>query len=102
MTEKTKPKTTAEIYPLKYPIIFGETSIVELTLRRAKAKDMIAIENAQDAGAGSAMITLAFLASINGVPVEALEELDAEDLTDVSEKIVGFLPQRFQKGAPAP
>lgn len=89
-------------YPLKYPFDLPDgTQLTELKLRRAKAKDIIALETAAKEGRGNAAVTLAFLGSVNGLSVDELSEIDAEDLLEVSELVVGFLPKRLLQGLEA-
>lgn len=90
------------VYPLKYPFdLPNGTHLTELKLRRAKAKDIIALEMAAKAGRGNAAVTLSFLASVNDLSVDDLVEIDAEDLLEVSELVVGFLPKRLLAGLEA-
>lgn len=85
-----------ETYPLKFPFSSGNGSeIKELVLRRARAKDIVAIEREVKRDTGNTSVTLAFLASVNGMDPADLEEIDAEDLLEISEKVIGFLPEKL-------
>lgn len=90
------------IYQLKHPITTvnrgggqeREEQITEFTLRRIKAKDL----RVTDDHAGDVAKTLALLARITGQPVLVIDELDAEDLTALQDKVEGFLPPGLLTG----
>ena len=76
--------------PLQYPIeVDGEAPITSVTLGRLKAKHMRAITAAKD----DVSRTLEMIAASSGLPLSAVEEMDAEDMTTVAEAIAGFLPK---------
>lgn len=84
-------------HPLAYPIERADGSqINELVLRRARAKDILAIERVAKQGGSDAAATLAFLASINNLSDDEIGELDAEDYAAVSERVIDFLPDAWK------
>jgi hypothetical protein len=80
-------------HPLKlnYPIPNGTETITDIVLRRPKARDLLRIEGSK-AGEGMAG-TIAIIAMLSGLPKDALEDLDASDLTRLNTELAGF----FQK-----
>lgn len=96
MTEKK----THETIPLKYPFEVGDKTVTELTVRRPRARDIIALETAQSRGASQSELGLALVASINGFQEADLLDMDTEDLVEVSERLSDFLPERL-KAEPA-
>lgn len=75
---------TANIYTLKTPIQHGNKTITELTVRDViKAKDLAAM----DAVEGEVKKKLAFLASITGVPLPAIMELELSDVNGLNDKV---------------
>lgn len=73
---------------LKYPVEFAGKTYANLTLRRAKARDLIA----GDAVAGEMRKAFAIYASICDVPLDVILDLDAEDvgqLSEVAEALLG-------------
>lgn len=78
---------------LAVPMDWQGQTIAEVTIRRPKVKDLRAMEaSARDKTSqldqGADMI-----AQLTGLPIEAVDELDAEDFTAISEVIAGFFPQ---------
>jgi len=90
-------KSARGTYPLAYPIEREDGSqIAELILRRARAKDILAIERVGKRGGTDAEATLAFLASINNLTDDEIGEIDAEDLVGASAAVVDFLPDAWK------
>lgn len=97
----TRGKPTRGLHKLAYPIERSDgTEVAELVLRRARAKDIIAIESIAKKGGSDIAATLAFLASVNGLTDDEMAEIDAEDYEAVARKVVDFLPDAW-KAAPA-
>lgn len=80
---------TTKTIPLAYPVEHEGTTITEVTLRRAKTKDLRLIDAAggNDLDQGVAMV-----AAISGLPVAAVDEMDAEDFATISEALADFFP----------
>lgn len=83
----------ANTFPLAYPFDFKGERINEVTLRRARGGDLERIEGA-DTDILKALVTISALADL---PLDAVRNMDAEDIASVSEKLPDFLP----KGRPA-
>ena len=77
-----------EVIKLKHPVKDGDKEIAELQIRRIKVKDVLEV----DRQAGTDLEKLVFLAHrACRVPLEVIEELDAEDFGKIAEKVAGFL-----------
>lgn len=80
-------------YTLKHQVVLRNSSgevvetITELQLRRLKAKELRALDNAK--GNGSMLLTMLGLSA--GLPPSAVDELDAEDAADAGTIVAGFL-----------
>ncbi len=61
--------------PLDQPVEHGEKTYASLTLRKMKAKDLVA----GDLVSGDTRKTFAIFASMAGVPIQVIEELDMDD-----------------------
>jgi hypothetical protein len=105
MTAKAQvpqPAPQAAAYKLLFPVIYkdaagNEVTVMELKLRRPKAKDMRLLERVQNDGGGDIAASLALLAAINGLPETAIDELDAEDVMELSGVLLGFLPEKLRR-----
>lgn len=110
MTAKTQtptpvsqaPVSQAATYTLLFPVTYrdvagSEVTVAELKLRRPKAKDMRLLERVQNEGGGDIAASLALLAAINGLPETAIDELDAEDVLELSGVLLGFLPEKLRR-----
>ncbi|MBI1649884.1 phage tail assembly protein [Hyphomicrobium sulfonivorans] len=85
------------LYPLRHPFQRSDgTEVTELILRRARAKDVLAIERVGKRKGTDTEATLAFLASTNGMTEDEIAEIDAEDLIAISEKVIDFLPDDWK------
>ncbi|AHB50067.1 hypothetical protein W911_06895 [Hyphomicrobium nitrativorans NL23] len=84
---------------LKHPFTTADgKQVTEILFRRARAKDILAFEEELKRGGSDTGVTLAFLASVNGMSLDDLGEIDAEDMIEVGAMVVDFLPEQF-KGA---
>lgn len=105
MTAKTQgpqPAPQATTYKLMFPVTYkddagNDATVAELKLRRPKAKDMRLLERVQNDGGGDIAASLALLAAINGLPEAAIDELDAEDVMELSGVLLGFLPEKLRR-----
>jgi hypothetical protein len=74
-------------FPLAFPFEFDGKEISEVTMRRAKGRDLERMEAAgKDFAAG--MVTLSCLTDL---PVDAIREMDSEDIAMLSEQVPDFL-----------
>jgi hypothetical protein len=83
---------------LKYPVAHDGVTYREVTLRRARGRDLLAITKASkedDIEAG--FVAIALLAD---VPRELVDEMDADDVAALTEAVTAFLPQRAPSEAP--
>ena len=70
----------AKIIKLKHPINFGDLKVTEITIQRPKTKDFIAVgTNPVDSAAADA----ALLSSLSGLPIEAVGQIDIDDLSRI-------------------
>lgn len=77
---------------LKHPIQDARGGdVTEITLRRPKARDLLAMTKAQAAD-GDIGAMIAFIASVAGVPASVVDDMDAEDFMMVSGAAQSFLP----------
>jgi hypothetical protein len=77
---------------LKHPVADERGSeLTAITLRRPKARDLMAMTKAQAAD-GDIGAMIAFIASIAGVPTAVVDDMDAEDFMTVSGAAQSFLP----------
>jgi len=105
MTDEVKQgaaQVTEKSFPLKFPITYTPAdgkpvTISALKLRRTRGKEMRLIEEVSAKGGGETALMLALLASINDLPVDALDEIDAEDLIDLSEAANDFFPSKVRQ-----
>ncbi|UXX40887.1 MULTISPECIES: phage tail assembly protein [unclassified Wolbachia] len=80
--------TTVE---LNNPITVEGILLSELTLRRPKVRDRLAVERMSNNDAEKEVALIANLASISR---EAVEELDLADYSKIQEALQGFLSQQ--------
>lgn len=85
MTSPTSKKIT-----LSFTIQHDGREIGEIILRRPKVKDLRSVT---DADSDQLSQGVAIAAVLSGLPAEAIEELDAEDFTAISEVIADFFPK---------
>lgn len=83
---------------LKHPIVSGEKTITSVTFKRAKVKDIEAINSAVETeGEFSASITT--IARLTGLTLDEVREIDGEDFINLAAGVPDFLP-RTATGAP--
>ena len=98
MTSTTTTASSTHAFPLKFPFETADgTRIGALTLRRARAKDILALEAEAKRSGSNTAVTLTFLASVNDLKLEDIENIDAEDMIDLSEVVLNFLPEKLLK-----
>ncbi|WP_265036326.1 phage tail assembly protein [Wolbachia endosymbiont (group A) of Anomoia purmunda] len=76
---------------LTEPIKIDGILVSELTLRRPKVRDRLAVERMGNSDAEKEVALIANLASISR---EAVEELDLADYSKIQEVLQGFLSQQ--------
>lgn len=91
------------IHPLKHPVTFtfnaGKDNerieeIAEVAIRRPKGKDL----RLADAQGGDMANQLKLIAQLTGLTIVQVDELDGEDITDISKVIEGFIPPGPETG----
>ena len=73
---------------LNEPIKIDGVVISELTLRRPKVRDRLAVERL---GTNDAEKEVALIANLADIPKDAVEELDLADYAKIQEALQGFL-----------
>lgn len=73
---------------LNEPIKIDGVNISELTLRRPKVRDRLAVERL---GTNDAEKEVALIANLADIPKDAVEELDLADYAKIQEALQGFL-----------
>ena len=89
-------------HTLKHPVTFTfksgdaerQETTAELTLRRLKGKDLRSLDDCP----GDVSMALAMIAKSTGLTAMQVDELDAEDIAELGEKIEGFLPPGLRTG----
>jgi hypothetical protein len=87
---------------LLFPITIVDREVSEVTITRPKVKDLKAMEAALDGIKDKLDQGIVMVSVLTGLPPEAVEELDAEDFTRLSEEVAGFFPQAKAHGTGAP
>jgi hypothetical protein len=89
MTAPTKSKT----FTLSDPIDFEGRKITEVTITKPRVKDLkrmqaglVGVEDKLEQG-------IVMAATLTGLPIEAIEEMDTDDFTEISELIADFFPK---------
>jgi hypothetical protein len=96
MTKDKKPKT--KTIPLEYPIERdGKPDITEVTVKRAKAADIEAMDNAKRDGAGDVTQSILMISLLTGCSVEDAGQLDAVDFAAVAEAVGDFFGEAGDK-----
>ena len=83
-SQKTKLK-------LEYPGEFEGAVITELQVRRPKGRDMRFLPSSENAGVED---MYPFLALLAGIDERILDEMDAVDITALSDLVTGFLSSK--------
>ena len=93
---KTDPATGVVTVRLQYPVRVGERTVTEMSLRRPKGKDMIAME--QNA-AGEMAQSIGLINRLLPDDMAVAEELDGVDIKRMSRVVAGFLQVSLPTGA---
>lgn len=87
MTKKTVD------FPISEPVEHDGKTYATLTLRKMKAKDLVA----GDLVSGDSRKAFAIFASMAGVPIQVIEELDIEDFEALGEAAVPLMGKSAAK-----
>lgn len=77
---------------LAFPIERDGQIINTVRMRRAKVKDLEAIEAAREAD-GDMAAGIAAISALTSLPADTIRELDAEDFVKLTEALPAFLPK---------
>ena len=89
MDKNTTEKTTIE---LKRPLTVDGAEIKQVQLRRAKVRDLRAVQKASDGSPADSEFRL--FANLCELTLSALDEMDASDYRALQEAYEGFLSRR--------
>ncbi len=79
---------------LRFPVEHDGVEVREVAIRRPRTRDVRQIEViAAASNTDKVSETIAILGVLTGLSPEALEDMDFEDFTKLSETIAGFFPQ---------
>ncbi|MBJ7543275.1 phage tail assembly protein [Rhodomicrobium udaipurense] len=94
--------TTEQKFTLEFPVKVGGKAFNLLTLRRPKVRDVRDVERVRQAD-GDFAAGIALAAVVTGLPVDAVEDMDAADFMKLSEAVAGFMPRATPAtGEPTP
>lgn len=83
-------------YDLKFPLAYDGKEYRNLTLSRLKGRDFENFALLSQMGVPHSVI---FMSMITGMPIEVVQELDADDWLELAELIKDFIPARFLQEA---
>lgn len=84
--------TTTSI-TVAFPVEIEGRTIAEVSIRRPKVKDLRTLDQAHGRDAGDIGQGIFMASLLTGLPIEAMDELEAADFEAISEVIAGLLPQ---------
>jgi hypothetical protein len=87
---------------LLFPITVEDREVSEVTITRPKVRDLKAMDAALVGITDKLDQGIVMVSVLTGLPPEAVEELDADDFTRLSEEVAGFFPQAKAHGTGAP
>jgi len=87
---------------LLFPITVEDREVSEVTITRPKVKDLKAMDAALVGITDKLDQGIVMVSVLTGLPPVAVEELDADDFTRLSEEVAGFFPQAKAHGIGAP
>jgi uncharacterized protein (DUF934 family) len=96
----TAPKT--KTVTLQFPITVDGREVSEVTITRPKVKYLKAMDAALDGITDKLDQGIIMVSVLTGLSHDAVEELDADDFTELSEVVAGFFPQAKAQGNGAP
>lgn len=80
-------------FQLEEPVTIGDKTITSLTLRKMKAKDLVAGDLVQ----GETRKAMAMFASMAGVPLQVIEELSLDDFSRLGEEAAPLMGKSAAK-----
>ena len=83
---------------LLFPITVEDREVSEVTITRPKVKDLKAMDAALVGITDKLDQGIVMVSVLTGLPTEAVEELDADDFTRLSEEVAGFSPRPRRTG----
>lgn len=89
MTERK----ASRIVRLADPITWEGHAVTEITLAKPRVKDLKRMQAALEGVEDKLEQGIVMAAVLSGLPVEAIEELDTDDFTAISEVIADFFPK---------
>lgn len=87
---------------LSEPVVSDGKTITEVTIRKPKVKDLKQMQAAMDGIDDKLDQGVAMAASLTGLSIDAVEELDVDDFTTISEVIADFFPKGVVSATGAP
>ena len=87
---------------LLFPITVEDREVSEVTITRPKVRDLKAMDAALVGITDKLDQGIVMVSVLTRLPPEAVEELDADDFTRLSEEVAGFFPQAKAHGTGAP
>ena len=90
------PAQISATFELEYPLEWMGTAYHSVELHRLKGKDFSRMRRLTMSGIGE---DEAMLHVISGLPIEVIQELDADDYFRLLESSAGFIPGRFRETA---
>lgn len=90
--------TNAQTVALSVPIMVEGKSISEISIRRPKARDLKAFDQAKG---GEMTKMFALIERLSNVPESSLDDLDLDDFAKVSVIVNGFFEPFLRTGAAA-
>ena len=87
---------------LLFPITVEDREVSEVTITRPKVKDLKAMDAALVGITDKLDQGIVMVSVLTRLPPVAVEELDADDFTRLSEEVAGFFPQAKAHGTGAP
>lgn len=99
MTAPKTPKTVT----LSEPIEHDGLEITQVRIKKPKVKDLKRMTAELDGVKDQLQQGIVMAAALTGLPAEAIEEMDTDDFTTISEVIADFFPQGRapERGAPS-
>lgn len=76
---------------LAFPLEIDGKTISEISLRRPKVKDLRAMDRARQPGASELDQGIVMASTLCGLPLTAMDDMDAGDFAGVSEAVSRFL-----------
>ncbi len=86
---------------LEEPIIVGGSELTKVTVRRPKVKDLREVSAAADGAKSDMEQGIAIVATLTGLPAEAIDELDAGDFDNISTVVGDFFPKATARASGA-